>query len=111
MKRPAFIFGLIFLFAVAAILSAASCGQVGTERDALMQAGLSLYQQANYGDALVQAEQAVECYQEIGDRAGEGTSLNNIGSTSNARPSALNWPKPRPPTPRTRSRWPAWKPD
>ncbi|MCP4289379.1 MAG: CHAT domain-containing protein, partial [Gammaproteobacteria bacterium] len=49
--------------------------------EALYQEGESLRQQAEYAAALEQFQQALTCYQEVGNRAGEGTSLNNIGLT------------------------------
>jgi CHAT domain-containing protein/tetratricopeptide (TPR) repeat protein len=47
--------------------------------DTLNQAGMSLYWQGRYPDAVEQFQQASSCYQEIGDRTGEGTALHIIG--------------------------------
>ena len=75
-----FLAGLIFSFALVSPLYGAPLGQSDTICDELNQTGMSFYQQAQYVDALEQLQQAIICYQEIDDRTGEGTSLNNIGA-------------------------------
>jgi len=72
--------GLAWLLAVAPVAAAPSFQTGSSDCDSLNQAGMSLYRQARYADALEQFQQANACYREIGDRAREGTTLNNIGA-------------------------------
>ena len=44
----------------------------------LNEAGYDLYRTSRYSEALALYEQSLAIYQEIGDRIGEGTNLNNI---------------------------------
>lgn len=50
------------------------------EADRLLQQGKQQYQTSQFQGALQSCQQALEIYREIGDRAGEGTTLSNIGS-------------------------------
>jgi tetratricopeptide (TPR) repeat protein len=50
------------------------------EADRLLQQGLEQYQTSQFQAALQSWQQALEIYREIGDRAGEGTILSNIGN-------------------------------
>ncbi|XOF34272.1 MAG: tetratricopeptide repeat protein [Candidatus Electrothrix sp. YB6] len=51
----------------------------------LNEAGNDLYRIARYSEALPLYEQSLAISQEIGDRAGEGTTLNNISQIYDAR--------------------------
>jgi CHAT domain-containing protein/Tfp pilus assembly protein PilF len=73
------LFFLISSFAVQLSLAYATPPLQGTDCDALNAQGMVLLNQAQYAQAYSTFETALACYQEIGDRAGEGTTLNNIG--------------------------------
>ena len=49
------------------------------EADRLLQQGLQQYRRSQFREALASWEQALELYGEIGDRAGEGAALGNLG--------------------------------
>jgi len=49
------------------------------EGDRLLAQGAQQYRTSQFREALQSFGQALEIYREIGDRAGEGTTLNNIG--------------------------------
>ncbi|MCI5139004.1 MAG: hypothetical protein D3922_11460, partial [Candidatus Electrothrix sp. AR1] len=51
----------------------------------LHQAGYDLHRISRYSEALPLYEQSLALYQEINDRAGEGTALNNISQIYHAR--------------------------
>ena len=50
------------------------------EADRLSQQGKQQYQTSQFQAALQSYQQALSFYREIGDRAGEGRTLNNIGA-------------------------------
>ncbi|MEA5464586.1 CHAT domain-containing protein [Leptothoe sp. PORK10 BA2] len=50
-----------------------------TEADQLLDESQNLRSTARWQESLAKLEQALLLYQEIGDRSGEGTTLNNIG--------------------------------
>ena len=54
-----------------------------TEADRLLQQGIQQYRVSQFREALASWQQALDLYRDIGDRAGESTSLNNIGLTYN----------------------------
>ncbi len=76
-----FYLSLVALITGAILLSCSfpTVWDVPNRCDALNQEGMAPYRKARYSDALEQFQQANVCYQEIGDRAGEGDTLNNIG--------------------------------
>jgi tetratricopeptide (TPR) repeat protein len=62
----------------------------------LNEAGVDLYRIAKYKEALPLYEQSLAIFREIGDKAGEGVTLNNIGQIYDARgdyPAALKYLK------------------
>jgi CHAT domain-containing protein len=50
------------------------------EADRLLDLGVEQYQRSQYRDALQSYERALEIYRAIGDTAGEGSALNNLGN-------------------------------
>ncbi|WP_413167829.1 CHAT domain-containing protein [Capilliphycus salinus ALCB114379] len=50
------------------------------EADRLFQQGLQQHKTSQFREALQSFQQALKIYQEIGDRFGEGSSLNNLGN-------------------------------
>ena len=59
--------------------------QGSTDCKTLNQDGVTLYFQARYPEALQKFQAALVCYQETGNRAGEGTALSNIGAVYKAQ--------------------------
>ncbi|RWX45899.1 Tetratricopeptide repeat-containing protein, partial [Candidatus Electrothrix aarhusensis] len=60
----------------------------------LGEAGYDFHRVARYSEALPLYEQSLAIRQEIGDKAGEGTTLNNIATTAYAKgdyPTALKY--------------------
>jgi tetratricopeptide (TPR) repeat protein len=94
MRSPLHVFPLLItssLITVAVPLLPLPIAQQGIAQDAssedrqadadnLLQQGIQQHQISQFREALQSWQQALEIYREIGDRAGEGTTLNNLGS-------------------------------
>ena len=85
-KYPAWIISGLLAAAILALFPvptfAASTNQqddLKAKADALNKEGVSLYNQGDYQGAINRFESALAIYQEIGDQAWEGATLNNIG--------------------------------
>ncbi|MCP4406579.1 MAG: tetratricopeptide repeat protein [Gammaproteobacteria bacterium] len=77
MKR--FVLALLIVISLSSLTSSALAQSEKERCDILNQKGNLLYHQAQYDGALVQFQQANECYRAIDDRTGESRSLNSIG--------------------------------
>ncbi|MEB3828504.1 tetratricopeptide repeat protein, partial [Phormidium sp. CCY1219] len=49
------------------------------EAERLLELGIEQYGQSQFREALQSWERALEIYRAIGDKAGEGNALNNLG--------------------------------
>jgi tetratricopeptide (TPR) repeat protein len=63
----------------------AALGQYDQALQNYQQAAVVYHGQGQYDRALQSFQQALVIYREVGDRAGEGTTLNNIGAVYHAR--------------------------
>ncbi|MEB3829216.1 tetratricopeptide repeat protein, partial [Phormidium sp. CCY1219] len=50
------------------------------EAERLLELGIEQYGQSQFREALQSWERALEIYRAIGDKAGEGRTLNNLGN-------------------------------
>jgi tetratricopeptide (TPR) repeat protein len=64
----------------AAIAQAASMADRKAEADNLFEQGIQQFVLSRFREALQSWQQALEIYRAIGDRAGEGAALNNLGN-------------------------------
>ncbi|WP_206044056.1 tetratricopeptide repeat protein [Geitlerinema sp. P-1104] len=55
-------------------------GSANAEADQLLQQGIQQFNRSQFREALASWERALEFFREIGDRAGEGLTLGNLGS-------------------------------